>query len=136
MKTIVAAVFVICLCAGALAQKDNSVLKSDKEQDSSISNKKWPVKFAGAKVELVITDQSARIKQGDVTTLEIPAVSISEIGYDNSSHNPGWDLLKDAGGFAGYGGGGIKVEPLLLAPAGILFPFKSTQHFCRIRLGA
>jgi len=62
MKTIAAAVFVLCICAGTLAQKDNSVLKSDKKQDSSISNKKWPVKYAGANVELVITGQSARFK--------------------------------------------------------------------------
>ncbi len=194
MKKIAAAVFVLCLYAGALAQKGNSVLKSDKKQDGSIwmwkngvqyvhpdlnlgtrrvqhvalipplaliwisgsvrlignldedesdatarnlgplvadlvrnlnysvsdlspgffaafgagshavkmaplcassclavSNKKWPVKFSGAKVELVITDQSARIKQGDVTVL-----------------------------------------PLLLPPAAILLPFKSTKHFVRI----
>src|SRR5215510_10257220 len=133
MKKIAAAVFVLCLCAGALAQKDNSVLKSDKKQDRSISNKKWPVKFAGAKVELVITDQSARIKQGEVTVLEIPAVSISEVGYDNSSHNPGWELLKDAGVLAGSGSEGVIFAPILLAPAAILLPFKSTKHFVRIR---
>jgi hypothetical protein len=36
MKKIAAAVFVLCLGAVALAQKDNSDLKSDKKQDSSI----------------------------------------------------------------------------------------------------
>ena len=132
MKTIAAAVFVLCLCAGALAQKDNSVLKSDKKQDRSISNKKWPVKFAGAKVELVITDQSALIKQGEVTVLEILAVSISEVGYDNSSHYPGWELLKDAGVLTGSGGEEVIFAPILLAPAAILLPFKSTKHFVRI----
>src|SRR5262245_4529609 len=97
------------------------------------SNKKWPVKYAGAKLELVITDQSARIKQGEETVLEIPAASISEVGYDNSSHNPGWALLKDAGGLIVYGGGGIIVGALLLAPPAILLPFKSTKHFLWIR---
>jgi hypothetical protein len=41
-------------------------------------------------MELVITDQSARFKTGEETTLEIPAASIIEVGYDNSSHNRGW----------------------------------------------
>jgi hypothetical protein len=235
MKKIAAAVFVLCLCAGALAQKGNSVLKSDKKQDGSIwmwkngvqyvhpdlnlgtrrvqhvalipplaliwisgsvrlignldedesdatarnlgplvadlvrnlnysvsdlspgffaafgagshavkmaplcassclavSNKKWPVKHDGANLELVITDQTARIKQGEVTVLEIPAVSISEVGYDTSSHNPGWELLKDAGGLAGSGGEGGIVASILLAPAAILLPFKSTKHVVRI----
>ena len=115
MKTIAAAVFVICLCAGALAQKDNSVLKSDKKQDSSISNKKWPVKYAGANVELVITGQSARFKTGEETVLEIPAASISEVGYDTSSHNLGWPYLKDAGAAMGAG------EAIILAPFFRLF---------------
>jgi len=127
MKTIAAAVFVLCLCAGALAQKDNSVSSLE------VSNKKWPVKYADAKSELVITDQSASIKQGGVTALEIPAVSISEVGYDTSSHNTGWELLKDAGGLAGSGGEGAIFAPVLLAPAAILLPFKSTKHFVRIR---
>jgi len=131
MKTIAAAVFVLCLCAGALAQKDNSVLKSDKKQDSSISNKKWPVKYAGAKVELVLPGQSARFKTGEETVLEIPAASISEVGYDTSSHNLGWPYLKDAGAAMGAGEAVI-LAPFFLASAAILLPFKSTKHFVRI----
>lgn len=96
------------------------------------SNKKWPVKYAGAKVELVITDQSVRFKNGEETVLEIPAASISEVGYDTSSHNRGWALLKVAGGVIGFGGEGVIVAPLLLAPAAILLPFKSTKRFVRI----
>ena len=96
------------------------------------SDKKWPVKHDGANLELVITDQSARIKQGEVTVLEIPAAGISEVGYDTSSHNPGWELLKDAGVLADSGGEGVILAPFLLAPAAILLPFKSTKHFVRI----
>src|SRR5215470_11639054 len=102
MKKIVAAIFVLCLVAWALAQKDNSDLKSDKK-------KEWPVKIvAGSKKsnvstksELMITDQSARIKKGKETALEIPAASISEVGYDTSSHNRGWAYLKAVGGAGG-----------------------------------
>jgi len=126
MKTIAAAVFVLCLCAMALAQKDNSL------SSLAVSNKKWPVKYDGAKLEFVITDQSARIKQGEVTVLEIPAAGIREVGYDTSSHNPGWELLKDAGVLAGGGGEGVIFAPILLPPAAILLPFKSTKHFVRI----
>ncbi|HEV2663721.1 MAG TPA: hypothetical protein VG324_02360, partial [Blastocatellia bacterium] len=65
--------------------------------------KKWPVKYAGAQVELVITDQSVRFKTGEETVMEIPAASISEVGYDTSSHNLGWPYLKDAGAAMGAG---------------------------------
>ena len=137
MKKIVAAIFVFCLGAWALAQKDNSDLKSDKK-------KEWPVKYvAGSKksnvstkLELVITDQSASFKKGKKTALEIPAASISEVGYDNSSHNRGWAYLQavgsaGSGGGSGSGIGGVVFAPIL-APAAILAPFKSTKHFVRI----
>src|SRR5262245_12361166 len=76
------------------------------------SDKKWPVKIvAGSKKsnvstksELVITDQSARFKKGKETALEIPAASIIEAGYDNSSYNRGWAYLKTVGGAGSAGG--------------------------------
>src|SRR5262245_13824120 len=108
-------------------------------------DKKWPVKIvAGSKKsnvstksELVITDQSARFKKGKEIALEIPAAGISEVGYDNSSHNRGWAYLKAVGGAgggaasSGSGIGGVVFAPIL-APAAILAPFKSTKHFVRI----
>src|SRR5262245_10546881 len=108
------------------------------------SDKKWQVKIvAGSKKsnvstksELMITDQSARFKKGKETALEIPAAGISEVGYDNSSHNRGWAYLKaisgpGSGGGIGSGIGGVVYAPIL-APAAILAPFKSTQNFVRI----
>src|SRR5262247_3599438 len=108
MKKIVASIFVLCLGAWALAQKDNSDLKSDKK-------KEWPVKYVagskksnvGVKLELVITDQSAHFKKGKKTGLEIPAASISEVGYDNSSHNRGWAYLEGVDTWLNSGGAGI-----------------------------
>src|SRR5215510_3017623 len=133
MKKIVAAIFVLCLGAWALAQKDNSDLKSDKK-------KEWPVKYVagskksnvGVKLELVITDQSAHFKKGKKTGLEIPAASISEVGYDNSSHNRGWAYLEGVGGGLHGSGPGMVIAVPILAPAAILAPFKSTKHFVRI----
>jgi|SRR5262245_17419746 len=93
--------------------------------------KKWLVKFAGAKVELVITGQSVLFKTGEETVLEIPAAGISEVGYDTSSHNLGRPYLKDAGAAVGAGEG-IIAAPFFLASAAILLPFKSTQHSVRI----
>jgi len=90
------------------------------------------VKYFGAKLELVITDQSARFKKGEETTLEIPAASISEVGYDNSSHNRGWAYLKAVGGGLHGSGEGMVIVAPILAPAAILAPFKSTKHFVRI----
>jgi len=97
-------------------------------------DKKWPVKYFGSKLELVITDKSARCKKGKETSLEIPAASISEVGYDNSSHNRGWAYLKSVGGAmanGGSGGAAVIFAPIL-APAAILAPFKSSKHFVRI----
>jgi len=97
------------------------------------SDKKWPVKYLGSKLELVITDQSARFKTGEGTTLEIPAASIIEVGYDNSSHNRGWAYLKVVGPeILGSREGVVIIAPLLLPPAAILSAFKSRRHFVRI----
>jgi hypothetical protein len=84
-------------------------------------------------LELVITDQSARFKKGEETTLEIPAASISEVGYDNSSHNRGWPYLKVVGPvILESREAPIITAPLLLPPAAILSAFKSRRHFVRI----
>ena len=97
------------------------------------SDKKWPVKYLGSKLELVITDQSARFKTGEGTTLEIPAASIIEVGYDNSSHNRGWPYLKVVGPvILESREAAIITAPLLLPPAAVLSAFKSRRHFVRI----
>ncbi len=97
------------------------------------SDKKWPVKYLGSKLELVITDKSARFKAGEETTLEIPAASIIELGYDNSSHNRGWPYLKvDGPVILESREAAIITAPLLLPPAAVLSAFKSRRHFVRI----
>src|SRR5262245_24817069 len=91
--------------------------------------KKWLVKFAGAKVELVITGQSVLFKTGEETVLEIPAAGISEVGYDTSSHNLGRPYLKDAGAAVGAGEG-IIAAPFFLASAAILLPSNPRNTLC------
>lgn len=88
----------------------------------------------GATLDLVISDQKVTGKKGKNVVVEIPAASITEVGYDTSSHNRGWTLLKVAGAGgsgAGSGYGGLVFAPVLVGAA-VMAPFHSNQHFVRI----
>ena len=109
---------------------------------------RWPARYVagskksnvGAKLELIISSQGITGKKGKKPVLEIPAGSITEVGYDNSSHNKGWTWLKTGSEVVPQGkcsgGSACGVWPLTLVPvlvgAAALAPYKSTQHFVRI----
>lgn len=110
----------------------------------------WPVRYvagskksqAGAKLNLGILNQNVTAKKGKDVVLRIPAASITEVGYDTSSHNRGWtwlnaganvpDLGKGDFGGSGKGDLGDLVVVPFVVGAAVTAPFKSTQHFVRI----
>jgi hypothetical protein len=88
----------------------------------------------GAKLDLAILNQEVTGKKGKNIVLQIPAASITEVGYDTSSHNRGWaGAWLDAGSTASQGS---TDEALIMVPfvvgAAVTAPLKSTQHFVRI----
>jgi hypothetical protein len=89
---------------------------------------------AGAKLDLAILNQEVTGKKGKNIVLRIPAASITEVGYDTSSHNRGWAWL-EASSVADQGtrsqGAGLVLAPILVGAA-VMAPLKSTQHFVRI----
>lgn len=115
------------------------------------TEKQWPVKYiagsktskVGAKLQLTITNDSLSFKKGKDLVMEISVHSITQVGYDTSSHNRGWAWLKTGTAAASQGicsGAGSEycgaADAVLFAPvlvgAAVLSPFTSTQHFIRL----
>lgn len=103
---------------------------------------RWPVRYMagskksapGAKLELTVSNQVITGRKGKNIVLEIPAADVTQVGYDDSSHNRGWAWLKAAGAGGGAGGsgyGGFVFAPVLVGAA-VMAPFKSKQHFVRL----
>jgi hypothetical protein len=130
----------VALVAGCALQPNISWANSKQGQ--------WPVRYVagskksqgGAKVDLLVSKEAVRCRKGKNIVLEIPAASITEVGYDDSSHNRGWTWLKAGseitreGKCSGLGCGAATVligTPVVVG-AVALAPFKSTQHFVRV----
>jgi hypothetical protein len=109
---------------------------------ASGKDNEWRVKYvagskksqAGAKLTLAILNKEVTGKKGEDIVLQIPAASITEVGYDTSSHNRGWTWLNAGADVTTQGKGdygGLVLAPFLVGAA-MMAPFKSTQHFVRI----